>query len=104
MPRLTCSKREALRQAIELEKVCFAGVQLLNADLRASESKTERARIATAIGGLCRNWTGIRDSVRVMKGEPLPSGSAKKATRQRMEMPARPAVIYQPDPADNGQP
>ena len=80
MPRLSYSKRNAIRQAVELQKFCFSCAELLEADLRASADKEERARIATALGGLGRNWTALQDSIRILKGDPLP-GSLRPEKR-----------------------
>jgi len=76
MPRLTYPKRRAIKQALEMQDSCFACVKALEADLRESADKEQRARIASAIGGLGRNWTALQDAVRVLKGDPLP-GSLK---------------------------
>ena len=72
MPRLNYSKRSAIKQAIEMQGLCFNGAKLLDTDLRATTDKAERARIAGAIGNLCRNWGSLQDSVRVLKGDPMP--------------------------------
>jgi hypothetical protein len=85
MPRLSYGKRHAIRQALELQQLCASGAELLDQDLRAAEDRELRARVATAMGNLVRNWSVLQESVRVLKGDPMP-GSLKpqpKPTHRR---------------------
>ena len=92
MPRLTYSKRAAIRQAVEMQNLCFAGALLLDQDLKGSENKELRARVATASGNLMKTWTALQESVRVMKGDPMP-GSLKP---ERPKPKRKPALGAQP--------
>jgi hypothetical protein len=65
-----------------MQKLCFSGAQLLDEDLRGTEDKEGRARVATALGALCRNWTALQESVRVLKGDPMP-GSLKPEPKKK---------------------
>jgi hypothetical protein len=107
MPRLSYSKRAAIRQAVEMQKLLFSGAQLLNQDLLGTADKDERARVATALGGLCRNWTALQDSVRVLKGDPMP-GSLKpehpKPKRRRQWFGPLPDPIDYPPPSATSAP
>lgn len=82
MPRLSYGKRNAIRQALEMQRLCFTGAQLLDADLRSADDKEARARVATALGNLVRNWACLQESVRVLKGDPMP-GSLRPANKRR---------------------
>lgn len=86
MPRLSYSKRNALRQAIDMQAHCYKAAQLLAQDLQATSDKEERARVATALGNLVRNWSALQESVRVLKGDPLP-GSLKPSAAVRAKRP-----------------
>src|SRR4051812_20063371 len=92
MPRLSYSKRSAIRQAIDMQKLCFAGAQLLDGDMRATSDKEERARVATALGNLVRNWSVLQESVRVLKGDPMP-GSLRPKEKLKPHIPYRRSVI-----------
>jgi hypothetical protein len=95
MPRLNYSKRAAIRQAIDMQKLCFAGAQLLDQDLRAATDKEERARVATALGNLVRNGSVLQESVRVLKGDPMP-GKLKpepKLVRRFPRSAAHPCIL-----------
>jgi len=78
MPRLTYSKRAAIRQAVDMQKLCYSGAQLLDQDLRGTEDKEERARVATALGNLLKTWTALQESVRILKGDPMPGSFRPK--------------------------
>jgi hypothetical protein len=81
MPRLTYSKRAAIRQAVEMQRLCFSNAQLLDQDIRASADKEQRARVATGLGNLVKAWRVLEDAKRVLKGDPMP-GCLKPTERQ----------------------
>lgn len=84
MPRLTYSKREAIRQAVAMQRYCVEGAELLGRDLAATDNKEQRARIATGLGNLVKAWRVAEDAKRVLKGEPLPgSYKAEKPKQDR---------------------
>ena len=71
MPRLTYSKRTALRQAVEMQRIAFEAVQLLDGDMRETTDKETRARAATAMSGLGRHWTALQESIVVVMSQTL---------------------------------
>lgn len=86
MPRTPVSKRKLILEARGLQEVAVDASKALARDLHESDDKTERARIATALGNIMANWTKLQDSLRVLKGQPLPGSfkpepPAKKPTR-----------------------
>jgi hypothetical protein len=91
MPRLSYSKRAAIRQAIDMQKHCVKAADLLATDIQATSDKEERARVATALGNVVRNWSALQESVRVLKGDPLP-GSFKP---EKPEKPRKHFAICQ---------
>jgi hypothetical protein len=60
-------------------------VKLLEGDLHDSTNKGERARLATAIGGIGRSWAGLEERIRILKGQPLPGSlTHEKVKRTRL--------------------
>ena len=92
MPRLTYSKRDAIRQAVEMQRLCFSNAQLLDQDIRASADKEQRARVAMGLGHLVRAWKTLEDSKRVLKGDPMP-GSLKPEKPSLNRRPHAPVSI-----------
>lgn len=88
MPRLSYGKRTAIRQALDLQKLCVRACQLLDQDIQECESREERARIAGALGNVARNWTAIQDTVRVLKGDPLPGSFRPEKPKPRRDGPS----------------
>ena len=43
------------------------------------------ARESLALGNLARNWTALQDSVRVLKGEPLPGSYKAERPKSKRE-------------------
>src|SRR5713226_8116951 len=98
MPRLSYSKRAAIRQAIEMQRFCYSGAELLAKDLLEETDKETRARIATGLGNLVKNWTVLQDAVRVMKGDPMPGSlrpeqNSKTKSRRAASGPLEPVPI-----------
>ncbi len=88
MPRLTYSKRDAIRQAVEMQRLCFSNAQLLDQDIQASADKEQRARVATGLGHLVRAWKTLEDSKRVLKGDPMPGSLKPEKPRPNRRRPA----------------
>ena len=88
MPRLSYSKRDAIRQAVEMQRLCFSNAQLLDQDIRASADKEQRARVATGLGHLVRAWKTLEDSKRVLKGDPMPGSLKPEKPRPNRCRPA----------------
>ena len=103
MPRLTYPKRRAIKQALEMQDSCFTCVKALEADLRESADKEERARIASTIGGLGRNWTALQDAIRILKGDPLP-GSLKPVPKAKQPKRNTRAILLEDFPEDDAPP
>ena len=72
MPRLTYSKRDAIRQAVAMQALCFSNARLLGADIAGSADAEQRARVATGLGNLVKAWKTLEDSKRILKGDPMP--------------------------------
>lgn len=73
-------------------------VKVLEADLLTSVEKDERARLAAAMGGLGRNWTALQETIRILKGDPLP-GSLKpvpKAKQKTRSLLTKALMIEEP--------
>lgn len=90
MPRLSYNKRAAIKQAIELQRVCYTGTQLLDGDLRGAADKEARARVAVAIGSLVKNWTVLAEAIRVLRNIPAPGSlrpepKIQRSNRRRVE-------------------
>ena len=88
MPRLTYPKRRAIKQALEMQESFAKCMKVLEADFLASTEKEERARLATAMGGLGRNWTALQETIRILKGQPLP-GSLTYEKVKKVRAPER---------------
>jgi hypothetical protein len=93
MPRLSYSKRAAIRQAVEMQKLCFAGAQLLDRDLHETEDKEQRARVSTGLANLMKTWTALQESVRVLKGDPMP-GSFRPGTKSKSRPKPSAPIVY----------
>lgn len=92
MPRLRYSKREAIRQAVDLQRLCVGNAQLLDADARAEGATPEsRAKAGTALSNVVRAWRVLEEGKRVLKGDPLP-GSLKPVPRSKACGPKFPWV------------
>ena len=72
MPRLTYSKRDAIRQAVAMQTLCFSNARLLGADIAGSADLEQRARVATGLGNLVKAWRVLEDAKRILKGDPMP--------------------------------
>lgn len=79
-----------------MQRICFSCAKLLDTDLRETQDKELRARLAVALGGLGRNWTTLQDSVRVLKGDPLPG--SLRPEKKGIKTPS-PVVLLEPDHA-----
>jgi hypothetical protein len=83
MPRLSYPKRHAIKQALQMQDSFAHCVKVLEADFLASTERDERARLATAMGNLGRNWTALQDTIRVLKGVPLPGSLTHEKVQTR---------------------
>ena len=86
MPRLTYSKRDAIRQAVAMQTLCFSNARLLGADIAGSADAEQRARVATGLGNLVKAWRVLEESKRIWKGDPMPGclkPERKKSKRTR---------------------
>jgi hypothetical protein len=61
-------------------------MKVLEADFLASTKKGDRAKLATAMGGLGRSWAGLEERIRILKGVPLP-GSLTHDKIKRTKLP-----------------
>lgn len=68
-----------------MQRLCFENAQLLAGDMGGSEDKQDRARLAVALGNLARNWTALQESIRVLKGEPLPGSYKAEKPKSKQE-------------------
>ena len=90
MPRLTYSKRDAIRQAVAMQTLCFSNARLLGADIAGSADAEQRARVATGLGNLVKAWRVLEDAKRILKGDPMPGclkPQNKKSKRTRQGNP-----------------
>jgi len=85
MPRLTYSKREAIRQAVAMQRHCVEGAEILGRDLAATDDKELRARIAGGLSNLVKGWRVAEDAKRVLKGEPLPGSYKAEKPKSKQE-------------------
>ena len=69
-----------------MQRLCFTGAQLLDKDLHETDDKEQRARVSTGLANLMKTWTALQDSVRVLKGDPMP-GSLKPDKPEKKRTP-----------------
>lgn len=89
MPRLTYSKRNAIRQAVEMQALCIESARILDKDVRSVNSNPDtRAKAGTALSNITRAWRVLEEAKRVLKGDPSPGSyrPEKKPRKSRAAM------------------
>jgi hypothetical protein len=68
--RVKPGRRDALRQVIALQRAAYQVGLALAADSQATESREERARVATAFGNISKAFVSLQDCKRELRGKP----------------------------------
>lgn len=75
-----------------MQAACYASAKLLEGDIREATDKEVRARLASALGQLGRNWTSLAESIRILKGQPTPGSLRPEQSRPKRERPIQPSA------------
>lgn len=68
--RVKPGRRDALKQVIALQRAAYHFGLALAADSEKTESREERARVATAFGNVSKAWVSLQDAKRELRGKP----------------------------------
>ena len=90
----------ALRQALTIQLVLHDAVNKVAKDIDNCHDKEIRARLLTALSSAARGWQGLQDTVRILKGDPLP-GSLRPTERKRAKNNQE---VVSPMPEDSSAP
>lgn len=104
MPRLTYSKRDAIKQANDLQRLCIESAKLLDADARANSATPEqRAKAGTALSNVVRGWRVLQEAKRILRGDPAPGSFKPERRRPKRKTwwPSEKPLFTMDDPASD---
>lgn len=89
LPRTRPGRRTSLSQAIAMQQATYECTIVLQGDLKETEDKLLRSRIASGLAQLTKSWELLEDRKRILRGKPLPG-----SLRPERKAPKRKAQVH----------